>query len=78
VEDREKILESLRKNPRDAGELSQVCGIARNAMFALLMKMEKENLIEWTGRAWTTSPSPEATPGGDADTRPPSTGSSGA
>lgn len=78
MEDREKILESLRKQPRGAGELSQVCGIARNTMFSLLMKMEKENLIEWTGRAWTTSPLSDAKPGGDADTRPPSAGSSGA
>ncbi len=76
MDDEEKILESLRKKPRGAGELSQLCGISRNPMFSLLMKMEKENLIVWDGRAWTTPPSADAKPSGDADTSPPLEGGS--
>lgn len=78
MDDREKILEALREGPQDAGELSRLCGIHRRPMFSLLMKMEKENLIVWTDRAWTTPPSPDAKPGGDADRSPPLGGSSDA
>ncbi len=53
MENREEILGLLGGGPRDAGELSQMCGVARSTMFSLLMKMEKEDLIVWDGKEWT-------------------------
>ena len=78
MDDREKVLEAVREGPLGVGELSGLCGISHNTMFSLLIKMEKDNLIAWTGRAWTTTPSPDAKPSGDADTSPPSERSSDA
>ena len=45
MDDREKILKSLAEAPRDAGQLSSLLGISRNALFSTLAKMEKEELI---------------------------------
>ena len=78
MDDREKVLEALREGPQGARDLSRLCGIHRTPMFSLLMKMEKENLIAWTDRAWTMPPSPDAQPGGDAGTSRPLEGSSDA
>jgi hypothetical protein len=72
VNDLEKVLGALRAGPQGAEDLSRLCGIQRAPMFSLLMKMEKENLIVWIGRAWTTPPASVAEPNGDTDTSPPS------
>ncbi len=57
MDDQTKILTLLARGPQDARELARKVGIPRNPLFSLLMKMEKEGLIEWKGQEWTVKPS---------------------
>jgi DNA-binding IclR family transcriptional regulator len=50
-------LKLLADRPQDARELARKLGISRNTLFSLLMKMEKEGLIEWKGKEWAVKPS---------------------
>ena len=62
MDDREKILKSLAEAPRDAGQLSSLLGISRNALFSTLAKMEKEELIAWDDTLWSIVPSSDGNP----------------
>lgn len=76
MDDQAKTLKLLAIEPDDAGGLSRKLGIPRNALFSLLAKMEKENLIVWTGRKWALADSSEPKRRGDSDARPPAEGNS--
>ncbi len=60
MDDKEKVLKLLADRPQDAGGLSTRLGISRNPLFSLLMTMEKDGLIEWTGREWAMKPSSDS------------------
>ncbi len=62
MDDREKILKSLAEAPRDAGQLSSLLGISRNALVSTLAKMEKEELIAWDDTHWSIVPSSDRKP----------------
>ena len=73
-DDRGKILTLLAHGPQDAGGLSMRLGISRNTLFSLLMKMEKESLIEWKGQEWAVKPSSDSKQRHFSDTSHPSEG----
>lgn len=52
MDDKARVLTLLADRSQDAGGLSTRLGISRNALFSLLMKLEKEGLIEWTDQEW--------------------------
>ena len=52
MDEKSEILNLLADGPQDAGGLSARLDISRNTLFSLLMKMEKEGLIEWKGREY--------------------------
>ena len=56
MDENSKILNLLADGPQDAGGLSTQLGISRNTLFSLLMKMEKEGLIQWKDRGWAVKP----------------------
>ena len=60
MDDKAEILKLLAKGPENVGGLARRLGIGSNALFSLLMKMEKEDLIVWNGRAWDVTPSSES------------------
>ena len=60
MDEKPKILNLLAQGPQDAGGLSTRLGISRNTLFSLLMKMEKEGLIEWKGQEWAVKPSSDS------------------
>ena len=59
MDDQGKILKLLVHEPQDAREIARRLGISRNPMFSLLMKMEKDGLIEWKNQGWAVKPSSE-------------------
>ena len=74
MDEESKILNLLAHEPQDAGGLSTRIGISRNTLFSLLMKMEKEGLIEWKGREWAVKPSSDSKRGDSPDTNHPPEG----
>ena len=68
MDDRRKVLSLLASGPQDAGALSMRLGISRNTLFSLLIKMEKEDLIEWKDREWVARPSSASKQDGRPDT----------
>ena len=76
MDDRTRILKLLADRPENAAELARKLGISRNPLFSLLMKMEKEDLIVWTGREWAVKPSSDSKPSRASDTSHPSEGAS--
>ena len=60
MDEKSKILNLLAHAPKDAGALSARLGIPRNTLFSLLMKMEKEGLIEWRNQEWAVKPSSDS------------------
>ncbi len=57
MDDRARVLKLLADRPQDAVGLCSRLGISNNPLFSLLMKMEKEGLIEWKGKEWALKPS---------------------
>ncbi len=55
-----KILNLLAHGPQDANGLSTQLSLSRTTLFSLLIKMEKEGLIDWKGHAWAVKPSPDS------------------
>ena len=76
MDDRTRILKLLAYRPENAAELARKLGISRNPLFSLLMKMEKEDLIVWTGREWAVKPSSDSKPSRAPDSSHPSEGAS--
>ncbi len=74
MDEKSKILNILADGPQDAGGLSTRLGISRNTLFSLLMKMEKESLIEWKGQEWAVKPSSDSKQRHLSDTSHPSEG----
>jgi predicted transcriptional regulator len=74
MDEKSKILNLLANGPQDAGGLSTRLGISRNTLFSLLMKMEKEGLIEWKGQEWAVKPSSDSKQSDLPDTSDPSEG----
>ena len=56
MDEKARVLKLLSDRPQDAGVLSSLLGISRHPLFSLLMKMEKEDLIVWTGKEWAVKP----------------------
>ncbi len=78
MDEKSKILNLLADRPVDARGLSSRLGISRNTLFSLLMKMEKEDLIEWKGQEWAVKPSSDEKQSDLPDTSDPSEGGSNA
>ena len=78
MDEKSKILNLLAHGPQDAVGLSTRLGISRNTLFSLLMKMEKEGLIEWKGQEWAVKPSSDSEQSDPPDTSHPSEGGSNA
>ena len=78
MDDKARVLQLLADRPQNAGALSSGLGLSRNAMFSLLMKMEKEGLIEWKVQEWTVKPSSDSRGKGAPDSAHPSAGGSSA
>ena len=78
MDDKARLLNLLADRPQDAGGLSTRLGLSRNTVFSLLMKMEKEDLIEWKGREWAVKPSSDSRQNGSPDSSHPSEGGSNA
>ncbi len=76
MDEKSKVLNLLAHEPQDAGGLSTRLGISRNTLFSLLMKMEKESLIEWKGQEWAVKPSSDSEQSGLPGTSHPSEGGS--
>ncbi len=74
MDEKPRILNLLAHGPQDAGGLSTRLGISRNTLFSLLMKMEKEGLIEWKGQEWAVKPSSDSKQSDLPDTSHPSKG----
>ena len=71
MDDRARILASLVDRSQDACGLSSRLGISRNPLSSLLMKMEKEGLIEWKGQEWAVKPASDSKQSDLPDTRHP-------
>lgn len=67
MDDRARVLESLADGPQNAVALCTRLRISRNTLFSLLMKMEKEDLIEWKGQEWAVKPSFDSRQNGSPD-----------
>ena len=72
MDDKARVLELLADRPQDACALSSKLGIPRNALFSLLMNMEKEDLIEWNDQEWAVKPSSDSRQNGSPDSSYPS------
>lgn len=72
MDDKARVLKLLADRPQDAGVLASGLDLSRNALFSLLMKMEKEGLIEWKSQAWTVKPSSDSRHNGSPDSVHPS------
>ncbi len=78
MDEKSKILNLLAHGPQDANGLCAQLGISRNTLFSLLMKMEKEGLIDWKGQEWAVKPSSDSKQSDLTDTSHPSEGGSDA
>ena len=78
MDDQARILKSLAERPQDAVGLTSRLGLSRNTLFSLLMKMEKEDLIEWKGQEWAVKASSDSRQGDSSDTSHPFEGGSNA
>lgn len=78
MDKKERILNLLAKGSQGAGGLSTQLDISRNTLFSLLVKMEKEGLIEWKGREWTVKQSSDSKQSDLPETSHPSEGGSNA
>ena len=67
MDDRARVLESLADRPQNAVALCARLHISRDPLFSLLMKMEKEGLIEWKGQEWAVKPSSDSRQNGSPD-----------
>ena len=74
MDEKSKILNLLANGPQDANGLSTQLGIFRNTLFALLMKMEKEGLIDWKGQEWAVRPASDSRQNDSPDSRQPTEG----
>ncbi len=78
MDETSKILNLLANGPQDASGLSARLGISRNTLFSLLMKMEKEGLINWKGQEWAVKASSDSKRSDLPDVSRPSEGDSSA
>ncbi len=77
MDDIARVLQLLADRPQDAGGLSTSLGLSRRTLFTLLMKMEKEDLIEWKNQEWAVKPSSsDSGQNGSPDSSRPSEGGS--
>lgn len=76
MDDRARVLKLLADSPQDAVGLCSLLGISRNPLFSLLMKMEKEGLIEWKDQEWAVKPPSDSKQSDLPDTSHPSEGGS--
>ncbi len=76
MDDKARVLKLLADRPQDAGGLASRLGLSRNTLFSLLMKMEKEGLIEWKGQEWAVKPSSDSKQSDLPDTSHPPEGGS--
>ncbi len=78
MDDKARVLKLLADRPQDAVGLCSRLGISRNPLSSLLMKMEKEGLIEWKGQEWAVKPASDSKQSDLPDTRHPPEKGSGA
>ncbi len=76
MDDKARVLTLLADRPQDAVGLCSRLGIPRNTLFSLLVKMEKEGLIEWKRQEWAVKPSSDSKQSDSPDTSHPSEGGS--
>ena len=74
MDDKARVLKLLADRPQDACGLSSSLNISCNPMFSLLATMEKEDLIAWSGQAWTVKPASDSRENGSPDSSQPSEG----
>ena len=78
MDEKSKILNLLAHGPQDAVGLCSWLGISPNTLFSLLRKMEKEDLVVWSGQEWAVKPSSDSKQSDLPDTSHPSEGGSDA
>ncbi len=76
MNDKARVLNLLADRPQDAVGLCPRLGISPNTASSLLMKMEREGLIEWKGQEWAVKPSSDSNQSDLPDTNHPSEGGS--